>query len=45
MFKTGDKKIADGLICDGVNLSNSLNFFYPLMGCFFFFKDVPSVMD
>lgn len=35
MFKTCDEKIAEGLICDGVNLSNSLNFFYPLMGRFF----------
>lgn len=36
MFKTGDEKIADGLICDGVNFIQLVKFF---------FKDVPSVMD
>lgn len=35
MFKIGDEKIVEGLICDGVNLFNLLNFFYFFMGCFF----------
>lgn len=36
MLKTGDEKIAEGLICDGVNFIQLVKFF---------FKDVPSVMD
>lgn len=27
MFKTGDKKIAEGLICDGVNFIQLVKFF------------------